>query len=83
MQLIAYGILAQKLYEKRFELGFILYEEKGKTIPLHVNEDDKQILTCKVEEIHNMIERGKLPYSNADDGKCTQCEFENYCNDRF
>ena len=83
MQLIAYGILAEKIYKKKFELGFILYEEKGKTIPLHVSENDKQILTCKVEEVCHMIELGKLPYSNADDEKCTQCEFENYCNDRF
>ncbi len=83
MQLIAYGILAEKIYKKIFDLGFIVYEEKGKTIPLCVNEDDKQMLICKVEEIRQMVALGRLPYSNADNEKCTQCEFENYCNDRF
>lgn len=83
MQLIAYGILAEKKFAKTFDLGFILYEKNGKTVPLKVNENDKQEVITKVNEIIEMILVGKLPYSSADDEKCTQCEFENYCNDRF
>ena len=83
MQLIAYGILAEKKFAKTFDLGFVLYEKNGKTVPIKVSENDKQEVITKVNEIIEMILVGKLPYSSADDEKCTQCEFENYCNDRF
>lgn len=83
MQLIAYGILAEKKFERVFDLGFILYEKNAKTIPVKINEQDKQEVVTKVDEIRKMIQAGRLPYSSADDEKCTQCEFENYCNDRF
>lgn len=83
MQLIAYGILAEKKFAKTFDLGFVLYEKNAKTIPIMVNKEDKQEVIKKVDEIIDMILEAKLPYSSADDEKCTQCEFENYCNDRF
>lgn len=83
MQLIAYGILAEKIYEKDFNLGFILFEKNAKTIPITVDEKQKKELKSFVEKIIEMIKKEKLPYSDATEEKCTQCEFENYCNDRF
>lgn len=83
MQLIAYGILAEKIYEKDFNLGFILFEKNAKTIPIEVDEKQKKELIVLVEKIIEMIKKEKLPYSDATEEKCTQCEFENYCNDRF
>ena len=83
MQLIAYGILAEKIYEKDFNLGFITFEKNAKTIPIKVDEKQKKELINWVEKIIEMIKKEKLPYSDASEEKCTQCEFENYCNDRF
>ncbi|MDD2652864.1 MAG: CRISPR-associated protein Cas4 [Sulfurimonas sp.] len=83
MQLIAYGILAEKKFGKIFDLGFILFEKNGKTVPIKINEESKLEVVQKVDEIIEMIKLGRLPYSSADEAKCTQCEFENYCNDRF
>jgi CRISPR-associated exonuclease Cas4 len=82
-QLIAYGILAQQKFSKQFNQGFFLFEQKGKTVPFKVTQDQKSELIELVEEIIKMIKSGKLPYSNASDEQCSQCEFENYCNDRF
>lgn len=83
MQLIAYGILAERKYAKTFDLGFILFEKHGKTIPVNIANDDKKEVIVLAKEIINMIKIARLPYSSADEEKCTQCEFENYCNDRF
>ena len=83
MQLIAYGVLAEKIYKKDFNLGFISFEKNAKTVPINVNNDMKQEVQKIVNEIINLIKSEKLPYSNAEDEKCTQCEFLNYCNDRF
>lgn len=83
MQLIAYGILAEAIHNKKFNMGFVLFEKNSKTVPIKVVDDDKREVEKIVSEIIRMIEVGRLPYSSADDGKCTQCEFLNYCNDRF
>ncbi|HRF56137.1 MAG TPA: CRISPR-associated protein Cas4 [Campylobacterales bacterium] len=83
MQLIAYGMLAEAIHDKKFDMGFVLYEKNGKTVPVKVTDKDKTEVVEIVGEIIQMIKTGRLPYSSADDGKCTQCEFLNYCNDRF
>lgn len=83
MQLVAYGMLAEKIHGKKFDLGFVLFEKKSKNIPLKITEDDKLNLLKIVDEIVLLIEEGLLPNSSADEKKCLQCEFENYCNDRF
>jgi len=83
MQLVAYGMLAEKIYEKEFNLGFILFEKKSKNIPLNITESDKENLLKIVDDIIALIEKGLLPDSSANGNKCLQCEFENYCNDRF
>ena len=83
MQLIAYGMLAEVMHGKKFDIGFVLYEKNGKTAPVKVTDKDKAEVVTIVGEIIQMIKIGRLLYSSADDGKCTQCEFLNYCNDRF
>jgi CRISPR-associated exonuclease Cas4 len=83
MQLTAYGIIAEAVYSKKFETGFVLYEKNGKTIPIKVSQSDKTSVIQIVKEIIEMVSIGRLPHSSADDSKCTQCEFLNYCNDRF
>lgn len=83
MQLVAYGMLAEAIHNKKFDMGFVLFEKNGKTVPIKVTDDDKKEVKKIVSEIIRMIEVGRLPYSSANDGKCTQCEFLNYCNDRF
>ena len=64
-------------------MGFIVFEKNAKTIPIEVDEKQKKELISLVEKIIEMIKKEKLPYSDATEEKCTQCEFENYCNDRF
>lgn len=83
MQLVAYGMIAEELYKKQFDTGFMLYEKNAKTVPIKTTEQDKQKVNLIAEEIITMIQNARLPYSSADDSKCTQCEFLNYCNDRF
>lgn len=83
MQLIAYGILAEKIYNKKFNMGFICFDKKAKTIPIELTTNIRNDFFNLVDEIIDLIKDGKLPNSNAEDEKCTQCEFLNYCNDRF
>ncbi len=82
-QIVAYGVLAEAIYRKKLEMGFVLFEKNSKTIPVKISDGDKAEINNFVKKIIEMIELGNLPHSSADGSKCTQCEFLNYCNDRF
>lgn len=75
--------MAEKIYNKKFDLGFISFEKSAKTVPIKIDEKLKNELLNIVEDIIKLIKSEKLPNSSAEDEKCTQCEFLNYCNDRF
>ena len=55
MQLIAYGVLAEKIYKKDFNLGFISFEKSAKTVPINVDIKMKQEVQKIVNEIINLI----------------------------
>lgn len=82
-QTIAYGLAIQDMQQKEFDTAFILFEKKGKTHKITVEKKLKQKVIHQVDEILNMLKAGNKPDSSASQQQCTQCEFINYCNDRF
>jgi len=55
MQLIAYGMLAEAIHDKKFDMGFVLHEKNGKTVPVKVTDKDKAEVVAIVGEIIQMI----------------------------
>ena len=71
------------MQQKQFDVAFILFEKKGKTHKITVDSKLKQKVINQVKIIINMLKDGNKPDSSASQQQCTQCEFINYCNDRF
>ncbi|ORU95109.1 MAG: hypothetical protein A6F71_10625, partial [Cycloclasticus sp. symbiont of Poecilosclerida sp. M] len=82
LQLTAYGMLAEDKYKRLFRKGFILYEQKGKTMPIIVQPKHRQQVLNLRDKILDDLEQACLPDSPATPAQCTQCEYLNYCNDR-
>ena len=82
-QTIAYGLALAHTLQKPFDTAFILFEKKGKTHKIDVNNKLKQKVINQIDKIQNMLKDGNKPDSSASQQQCTQCEFVNYCNDRF
>ena len=82
-QTIAYGLAIADMQQKQFDTAFILFEKKGKTHKISVDKKLKQQVISQVQQILNMLQEGNKPDSSASQQQCTQCEFINYCNDRF
>ena len=83
LQLTAYGMLLEKEYKRPCKTGFILYEEKGKTYTVNFTEDDKNQVLKVRDKIIKGLGTALMPNSSASASQCTQCEYLNYCNDRF
>lgn len=83
LQLAAYGIMAEETKHKRFVAGFLLYGQKGKTRRIERTD----ALLGDVERALNAVRRdlgaARMPESSAAAPQCGQCEYFNYCNDRF
>ncbi len=82
LQLTAYGLLLQEKYDLPCQMGFILYETRGKTH--QINFDEKRIQQVMIirDKILNDLENSYMPDSPATPAQCTQCEYLNHCNDR-
>ncbi|WP_158618538.1 CRISPR-associated protein Cas4 [Legionella sp. km535] len=83
LQLTAYGLLAELIFEKQCTRGYIVTGEKGKPKLVTINEKSKYKLLEICDKIKKIIETESLPYSTANGLQCIQCEFLNHCNDRF
>ena len=55
IQLIAYGMLSEAIHGKKFDMGFVLFEKNGKTVPIKVVDDDKREVEKIVSEIIGII----------------------------
>ncbi len=82
-QTVAYGMVAAEVEQKIFDTAFVLFEKKGKTHKIIVDKQLKQKVSNTISKVKNMLQAGDKPDSSASQQQCTQCEYINYCNDRF
>ncbi len=81
MQLVAYALLAEETYNKTCKTGFILFESRGKTFPVDIDEKKRSALQKVLHDLRESL-TGSLPDSSASIPQCVQCEFLAFCNDR-
>lgn len=83
LQLAAYGIMAEETQHKRFVAGFLLYGHKGKTRRIERNDALVRNVERALDAIRHNLAAARMPESSASAPQCGQCEYFNYCNDRF
>lgn len=83
MQLYGYGILLEKKYNMEFKRAFIIHSNNMKFFRYDVNTEYKKKFFNIINEIEKILNSEILPNSDANENKCSQCEYLNYCDDRF
>jgi len=83
LQLYGYGLIASKEYEKNFTKSMIVYSNNMKIFNINITDKIKDDFFKIVKSIENIVKESILPNSNADDIKCSQCEYLNFCDDRI
>lgn len=83
IQLCAYSLIITEQYKQNINYGYIISEKYAKISNIiFSNEIQKQTLK-KIDEVFQNLNSGLLPHSSATEAQCSQCEYINYCNDRF
>lgn len=83
LQLTAYGLMAEEMQGKRFVAGFLLYGQKGKTRKVERTDALTGDVVRVLEAVRQNLAAARMPESSAATPQCGQCEYFNYCNDRF
>jgi len=83
LQLVAYGLMAEEACHKRFTAGFLLYGQKGKTRRFERTDALTDDVAHALDTLRRNLAAARMPESSAAAPQCGQCEYFNYCNDRF
>lgn len=83
VQLCAYVMCCEEKYNISINRGFILYGRKGQTYEILIDEKLRAKTIEVVDNIRKIIDTETLPDSTAEARKCCQCEFFNFCADRY
>jgi CRISPR-associated exonuclease Cas4 len=82
LQVAAYGMLLEQQFNQPVMTGFILIGTKGKTEIIDMAQWRNQVESAVIAIQANLISP-LLPHSSASQAQCGQCEYLNYCADRF
>ncbi len=83
LQLYGYGILLSEKYNKDFKRAFISYSNNMKIFKIEITRKIEEDFFNVLSKIVKIVDANMLPESSADEKKCSQCEYLNYCDDRF
>jgi len=83
LQLVGYGILLEKEFQKEFKTAFIVYSNNMKFYKIDITKKHKIDFIEVLKSIEKIVKNDILPNSSANENQCIQCEYLNYCDDRF
>jgi len=83
LQLVGYGMLLEKEYQKNFTKAFIVYSNNMKFYKIDITSKHKKDFFDVIKDIETIVKNDILPNSSANENQCIQCEYLNYCDDRF
>jgi CRISPR-associated exonuclease Cas4 len=83
LQLYGYGYLLSKAYSLEFKQAFIFYDQNLKLHHINITQKTKDQFFKTLQNIKDILEDEIFPNSNANEAKCSQCEYINFCDDRI
>jgi len=82
LQVTGYALLMEKEFNLPAKRGFVIYGKNLKFQPINIQKHKKTFFNV-LDKI-KFIEKNEIfPDSSASDNKCSQCEYINFCDDRF
>ena len=83
VQVAAYVMLYEEMTKKEISRGFVLCGTKAKSYEITIDSKLRQKVIDIRNKILHTIKACYIPSSSATENQCSQCEFLNFCGDRF
>lgn len=81
VQLAAYAMLAEEVFERPAPQGFIYLVPRKAVVAIDLTEADRQDVRDALAGIRQLIVREELPPPTTVRARCGVCEYRNYCAD--
>jgi CRISPR-associated exonuclease Cas4 len=81
MQLSAYALLAERVYQRPCPMAFLLRIPDSKIFAVEITGPMRAGVTAATGAIHAMADKQTFPPPTLVRGKCVECEYANYCAD--
>lgn len=81
LQLTAYGMLLERLWEVPAQRGFIYFIPARRAREIALTEELRAQVHHAVSAINTIIHTESMPAATAQRSKCAICEFRRFCND--
>jgi len=81
LQLAAYALLAEEVFERPAPDAFIYLVPEKRIVAIGLTESDRDEARQALVDMRRMIEREELPAPTTVRSRCSACEFQNYCGD--
>ncbi len=80
-QLAAYAMLLEDLYRKPVRCGFLYLIPSKTALPIEITTGMRVHVKKTLSAVRNVIAGERIPGYVRSKGRCTDCEFKNYCAD--
>lgn len=83
VQVAAYALMAEERFRKPCLRGYVLYRESRHWVEVEVNESLRQRTLDLLRQLRETMNHGLFPDPTHVSGRCRNCEFLNFCGDRW
>ena len=83
LQLAAYAMLLEYQEKRKISRGFVLYGQKGHSLEVIVDIKLRAEVLTVANLIREACKKAIVPHTAATESQCAQCEYQNFCADRF
>jgi CRISPR-associated exonuclease Cas4 len=83
IQLCAYGLLAERHFQRPCPVGFALLSDKEELVEVELDDDLRQRVMQCLGGAQEVITKQGFPDRTPVRARCTQCEHRNFCGDVF
>jgi CRISPR-associated exonuclease Cas4 len=81
LQLAGYGMLVEAALRLPVELGFVYRIPDSRVYAVRITEELRGRVAATLRGMAEVVERQVFPEATAVRGRCTECEYANYCSD--
>lgn len=83
IQLGAYALLAEERFRKPCGRGYLFYAENKKWVEILLTEGLREKVLSTIKGLEEVIRSRVIPPPTEQIEKCRNCEFLNFCGDRW
>lgn len=83
VQLAGYALLVEENFKTSVQTAFIYLVPIQQVVAVDLSRGLKEQTLGYLDDIRTMVREGLLPPATSVRGRCTDCEFRNYCGDVF